>query len=213
MADNLLEHNTPVVDLLERAGAIFHCQTTVPEFYFIGQTWSKLWGVTRNPWNLDKTVGGSSGGSGAALAAGMTTLATGSDMGGSIRIPSAFNGVYGFKPPHGRVPLTPGGEVMPQGTSGPMARSFADLVLMQNAMTGPHADADDRTATVVGVSDQVRRHRRASHRLLDPIRAGPASTPRSARTPRQRSSCSPIGVPTSKRSSSRGSKTRSRPRR
>jgi Asp-tRNA(Asn)/Glu-tRNA(Gln) amidotransferase A subunit family amidase len=138
MADNVLEHNTPVVDLLEQAGAIFHCQTTVPEFYFIGQTWSKLWGVTRNPWNLDRTVGGSSGGAGAALAAGMTTLATGSDMGGSIRIPSAFNGVYGFKPPHGRVPLTPGGEIMPQGTSGPMARSFADLVLMQNAMTGPH---------------------------------------------------------------------------
>lgn len=139
LADNVLEHNTPVVDLLEQAGAIFHCQTTVPEFYFIGQTWSKLWGVTRNPWNLDKTVGGSSGGSGAALAAGMTTLATGSDMGGSIRIPSAFNGVYGFKPPHGRVPLAPGGEIMPQGTSGPMARSFADLILMQNAMTGPHA--------------------------------------------------------------------------
>jgi Asp-tRNA(Asn)/Glu-tRNA(Gln) amidotransferase A subunit family amidase len=139
LADNVLEHNTPVVDLLERAGAIFHCQTTVPEFYFIGQTWSKLWGVTRNPWNLDKTVGGSSGGSGAALAAGITTLATGSDMGGSIRIPSAFNGVYGFKPPHGRVPLVPGGEIMPQGTSGPMARSFTDLVLLQNAMTGPHS--------------------------------------------------------------------------
>jgi Asp-tRNA(Asn)/Glu-tRNA(Gln) amidotransferase A subunit family amidase len=138
LADNVLEHNTPVVDLLEQNGAIFHCQTTVPEFYFIGQTWSKLWGVTHNPWNLDKTVGGSSGGAGAALAAGMTTLATGSDMGGSIRIPSAFNGVYGFKPPHGRVPLGPGGEVMPQGTSGPMARSFADLVLFQNAMTGPH---------------------------------------------------------------------------
>jgi Asp-tRNA(Asn)/Glu-tRNA(Gln) amidotransferase A subunit family amidase len=138
LADNVLDHHTPVVELLERAGAIFHCQTTVPEFYFIGQTWSTLWGVTRNPWNLDKTVGGSSGGSGAALAAGMTTLATGSDMGGSIRIPSAFNGLYGFKPPHGRVPLVPGGEIMPQGTSGPMARNFDDLVVMQNAMAGPH---------------------------------------------------------------------------
>lgn len=138
LADNVVDTNTPVVDLLERAGAIFHCQTTVPEFYFIGQTWSKLWGVTRNPWNLDTTVGGSSGGSGAALAAGMTTLATGSDMGGSIRIPAAFNGLYGFKPPHGRVPLAPGGEIMPQGTSGPLARTFSDLVLMQNQMTGPH---------------------------------------------------------------------------
>ena len=140
LAENVLEANTPVVDLLERAGAVFHCQTTVPEFYFIGQTWSKLWGVTRNPWNLHYTVGGSSGGSGAALASGMTTLATGSDMGGSIRIPSTFNGLYGFKPPHGRVPLVPGGEVMPQGTSGPMARTFGDLVLMQNQMTGPHRD-------------------------------------------------------------------------
>lgn len=107
MAHHRLDRNTPVVDLLQDAGAIFHCQTTVPEFYFIGHTWSKLWGVTRNPWNLDFTVGGSSGGSGAALAAGLTTLATGSDMGGSIRIPSAFNGIYGFKPPHGRVPLAP----------------------------------------------------------------------------------------------------------
>lgn len=138
LADNRLTDNTPVVDHLLAAGAICHLQTTVPEAYFIALTWSKLWGVTRNPWNLDCTVGGSSGGSGAALAAGFTTLATGSDMGGSIRIPAAFNGVYGFKPPHGRVALPPGGEVMPQGTSGPMARSFEDLALMQSAITGPH---------------------------------------------------------------------------
>ena len=138
LAKNRLTENTPVVDLLLAAGAICHLQTTVPEAYFIALTWSKLWGVTRNPWNLAATVGGSSGGSGAALAAGFTTLATGSDMGGSIRIPAAFNGIYGFKPPHGRVPLPPGGEVMPQGTSGPMARTFEDLALMQTAITGPH---------------------------------------------------------------------------
>ena len=138
MADNRLTTATPVVDFLAAAGAVFHIQTTVPELYVIPLTWSDLFGVTRNPWNLAHTVGGSSGGSGAALAAGMTTLATGSDMGGSIRIPSAFNGTYGFKPPHGRVPLVPGGEVMPQGTSGPMARTLADLALLQTVMTGPH---------------------------------------------------------------------------
>ena len=140
LAQNRLAKNTPVVDFLAAAGAVFHCQTTVPEFYFVAVTWSKLWGVTRNPWNLKFSVGGSSGGSGAALAAGLTTLATGSDMGGSIRIPASFNGLYGFKPPHGRVPLVPGGETMPQGTSGPLARTFADLALLQNVMTGPHPD-------------------------------------------------------------------------
>jgi Asp-tRNA(Asn)/Glu-tRNA(Gln) amidotransferase A subunit family amidase len=95
-------------------------------------------GRTRNPWNLRITVGGSSGGSDASLAAGLATLATGSDMGGSIRIPSSFNGLYGFKPPHGRVPLDPGAEIMPQGTSGPMARSLEDLALMQSVINGPH---------------------------------------------------------------------------
>ena len=140
MAGNTLTTATPCVDFLRAAGAVFHIQTTVPELYIIPLTWSKLFGVTRNPWNLSCTVGGSSGGSGATLAAGMTTLATGSDMGGSIRIPSAFNGTYGFKPPHGRVPLVPGGEVMPQGTSGPMARTLADLALLQTVMTGPHRE-------------------------------------------------------------------------
>ncbi len=138
MKDNQLDHNTPVIDKLIEAGVVMHLQTTVPEFYANACTWSKLWGVTRNPWNLHYTVGGSSGGAGAALAAGITTLATGSDMGGSIRIPSSLNGVYGFKPPHGRVPVVPGDEIMPQSTSGPMARTLPDLALFQNAICGPH---------------------------------------------------------------------------
>jgi Asp-tRNA(Asn)/Glu-tRNA(Gln) amidotransferase A subunit family amidase len=138
LKDNKLEHNTPVTDKLIEAGAVMHLQTTVPEFYAHSCTWSKLWGVTRNPWNLHYTVGGSSGGAGAALAAGLTTLASGSDMGGSIRIPSSLNGVYGFKPPHGRVPVVPGDEIMPQSTSGPMARTLQDLALFQKALCGPH---------------------------------------------------------------------------
>ncbi len=138
LKDNRLAEPTPVAERLHAAGAIFHMQTTAPEFYFIPLTWSKLFGVTRNPWNLHYTVGGSSGGSGAALAGGLTSIASGSDMGGSIRIPSSFNGTYGFKPPHGRVPSVPGWEVMPQGTSGPMARTLTDLALMQSTLTGPH---------------------------------------------------------------------------
>jgi hypothetical protein len=74
----------PAVDKLLAAGAVLRAQTTAPEFYFIPLSWSRLWGVTRNPWNLRITVGGYSGSSGAALAAGLATLATGSDMGGSI---------------------------------------------------------------------------------------------------------------------------------
>jgi len=128
----------PMVDKLIAAGAIPHMQTTVPEFCLIGQTLSRRFGVTRNPWNLAMTPGGSSGGSGAALAAGLAPLATGSDMGGSIRIPAALCGVYGFKPPFGRLASAPGEELFTFAVDGPMTRTFDDLVLMQNAVAGPH---------------------------------------------------------------------------
>ncbi|HET6375560.1 MAG TPA: amidase, partial [Methylocella sp.] len=110
--DSKASRNSPIIDKLLAAGAVLHAQTTVPEFYFVPVTWSKLWGVTRNPWNLQITPGGSSGGGAASLAAGLATLAMGSDMGGSIRIPSSLCGLFGFKPPHGRVPLKPGDEIM-----------------------------------------------------------------------------------------------------
>lgn len=138
--DAMLDHNDPVADKLVDAGAILHLQTTVPEFYLAAVTWSELWGVTRNPWNLDYAVGGSSGGSGAALAAGLCTLATGSDMGGSIRIPCAFNGLYGFKPPYGRVP-TEAEPLLLIASSGPMARRLPDVIEMQNVISGPHPNA------------------------------------------------------------------------
>jgi len=124
----------PVVDMIRNAGAVMHIQTSAPEFFLAGVTWSHLWGVTRNPWNLDYTPGGSSGGSAAALAAGFTTLALGSDMGGSIRIPAAMCGLYGCKPPFGRVPTS---EVAYE-TFGPMARTFDDMNLMQQVIAGPH---------------------------------------------------------------------------
>ena len=122
-----------MAERLRAAGAIFVFQTTVPEFCASCMTWTRLFGVTHNPWNLFYGVGGSSGGSGASLAAGFCTLATGTDMGGSTRIPSAMNGCYGFKPPFGRIPCIENTYC----SCGPIARTFEDMVLMTNVLCGP----------------------------------------------------------------------------
>ncbi|MES2103530.1 MAG: amidase [Pseudomonadota bacterium] len=132
--------NAPVSQRLLDAGAVIHAQTNVPEFYMAGFTRSVRHGVTRNPWNPAMTPGGSSGGSGAALAAGLTALASGSDIGGSIRLPASYCGVVGLKPSYGRVPVTPIGYALhPMNHIGPMARTVADCALMFNVMNGPHA--------------------------------------------------------------------------
>lgn len=128
------EEDLPIIEMLRNTGVIMHIQTTAPEFFIAGVTWSHLWGVTRNPWNTQYTPGGSSGGSGAALAAGFTTLGLGSDMGGSIRIPASMCGLYSCKPPFGRIPTS---EVAYE-TFGPMGRTFEDMNLLQNYMSGPH---------------------------------------------------------------------------
>jgi aspartyl-tRNA(Asn)/glutamyl-tRNA(Gln) amidotransferase subunit A len=120
------------------AGGIVHARSTTPEFSCAPFTWSRLWGVTRNPWNRAFSPGGSSGGSAAALAAGSATLATGSDIGGSIRIPSSFCGVTGFKPPYGRVPEVEIFNLDHYCHEGPLARSVADCALLQNVIAGPH---------------------------------------------------------------------------
>ncbi len=134
MKDNKpCQEDGAMIEKLRDEGAIFVFQTTVPELYVSSMTWSRLYGVTRNPWNLYYGVGGSSGGSGASLAAGFSTLATGSDMGGSIRIPASMNGVYGFKPPFGRVATSNNA----YESYGPMTRTFDDMVLMQNVIAGP----------------------------------------------------------------------------
>jgi amidase len=135
--EEISRENHPVIDKLLAAGAVLHAQTTAPEFFLIGVTWSILWGVTRNPWNLECTPGGSSGGSAAALAAGMATLAIGSDMGGSIRIPSALCGLYGSKPAHGRIASPGPSGLVVHASPGPLARDAADMILLQNAMSGP----------------------------------------------------------------------------
>jgi amidase len=135
--DLVADHTSSFARRHFEAGAIVHARTTAPEFSCAGFTQSRLWGVTRNPWNPRYGVGGSSGGSGAALAAGTTTLASGSDIGGSIRIPASFNGVVGFKPPYGRVPCDPPFNLDTYCHCGPLARTVADCALYQNQIAGP----------------------------------------------------------------------------
>ncbi|MCF2530523.1 amidase [Yinghuangia soli] len=139
MADNIADATHPVIQRVQEAGGIVHMRTTTPEFSSAAFTQSKMWGVTRNPWNPEYSCGGSSGGSGAALAAGYAPLATGSDIGGSIRIPASFNGVVGFKPPYGRVPAMPPYNLDQYCHDGPMARTVADCALLENVIAGPWA--------------------------------------------------------------------------
>jgi aspartyl-tRNA(Asn)/glutamyl-tRNA(Gln) amidotransferase subunit A len=114
-------------------------KTTTPEFGWKGVTDSPLTGITRNPWNPDKTPGGSSGGAAAAVAAGMGPLAVGTDGGGSIRIPCSFTGLFGIKPSFGRVPAWP---LSPFGTVahvGPITRDVTDAALMLTVISQPDA--------------------------------------------------------------------------
>jgi aspartyl-tRNA(Asn)/glutamyl-tRNA(Gln) amidotransferase subunit A len=137
LKDEVADHTAVFAQRIIDAGGIVHARTTTPEFACAPVTWSKLWGVTRNPWHLDFSPGGSSGGSGASLAAGSTALATGSDIGGSIRIPASFCGVVGFKPPYGRVPETKIFNLDHYCHEGPMARTVSDCALLENVIAGP----------------------------------------------------------------------------
>ena len=137
-ADHIATETHPMLQRIQAAGGIIHIRTTTPEFSCAAFTHSKLWGITRNPWNTDFTPGGSSGGSGAALAAGYAPMATGSDIGGSIRIPASFCGVVGFKPPYGRVPAMPPFNLDQYCHDGPMARTVADAALLTNVTAGRH---------------------------------------------------------------------------
>src|SRR6267378_2294962 len=137
LRDMVADHTAVFVQRILDAGAIVHARTTTPEFACAPVTWSKLWGVTRNPWNLAFSPGGSSGGSGASLAAASAILATGSDIGGSIRIPASFCGVVGFKPPYGRVPETEIFNLDHYCHEGPLGRSVSDVALLENVIAGP----------------------------------------------------------------------------
>lgn len=125
-----------LVQRIREAGGIIQARTTMPEFSCATVTHSPLWGVTRNPWNKACSPGGSSGGAAAALAAGFTSLATGSDIAGSARIPAAFSGCVGYKPPFGRVPGAPPLSCDNYRADAPMARSVADCALLLNVING-----------------------------------------------------------------------------
>jgi aspartyl-tRNA(Asn)/glutamyl-tRNA(Gln) amidotransferase subunit A len=138
------EADAPAVAALRLHGAVLPGKTTTPELGWKGVTDSPRHGVTRNPWNLTRTSGGSSGGSAAALASGMVPLALGTDGGGSIRIPCGFCGLPGLKPTYGRVPAWPASPFGSVAHAGPMARTVTDLALLLDVMAEP--DARDWTA-------------------------------------------------------------------
>ena len=137
--DPIAEHDSVLVARLRAAGCVVVGKTNTPDFGWTAKTENALFGTTKNPWNLDHTPGGSSGGTAAALAAGMVPLATGSDGGGSIRIPSACCGLSGMKASMGRVPS--GGPRPPDwpglSAKGPMARRIEDVVLALDVVVAP----------------------------------------------------------------------------
>jgi aspartyl-tRNA(Asn)/glutamyl-tRNA(Gln) amidotransferase subunit A len=145
----IFEHRVPDADApfvrrLKQAGGVMLGKTTTPEFGWKALGDSPLTGITRNPWNRGMTSGGSSSGAAVAAAAGLGPLQQGSDGAGSIRIPSAFCGIYGLKPSYGRVPMWPTSNTDSASHTGPMTRTVADAALMLTVMAGP--DPWDRTS-------------------------------------------------------------------
>ncbi|MGW1802184.1 amidase [Streptomyces sp. NPDC001984] len=132
--------DAPSVARLREHGAVLVGKTTTPEFGWKGVTDSPRTGVTRNPWDVTRTSGGSSGGSAAAVAAGLAPLSVGTDGGGSVRIPASFCGIFGLKPTYGRIPLYPASPFGTLSHAGPMTRTVADAALMMDVLCG----ADDR---------------------------------------------------------------------
>jgi amidase len=137
-ADYVPRRDELIVERIRRAGAVTIGKTNVPEWAAGSHTFNPIFGTTRNPYDLSRSAGGSSGGAAAALASGMVPLADGSDMGGSLRNPASFNNVVGLRPSAGRVPSWPttnGWELTSVG--GPMARSVEDLAFLLCVIAGP----------------------------------------------------------------------------
>jgi aspartyl-tRNA(Asn)/glutamyl-tRNA(Gln) amidotransferase subunit A len=154
----IFEHRVPTIDppfvrRLKAAGGIMLGKTTTPEFGWKGLGDSPITGITRNPWNTGMTSGGSSAGAGVAAATGLGPLHQGSDGAGSIRIPSAFCGIFGLKPSYGRVPMWPVSNNDATTHIGPMTRTVADAALMMSVMAGP--DDWDRTSLDAAPADYV----------------------------------------------------------
>lgn len=128
--------DAPVVERMKRNGAVILGKTNTPEFGWKSPTDNPLFGPTRNPWNLEMTAAGSSGGSAAAVACGMGPIASGGDGGGSIRQPASFCGVFGIKPTFGLVPIVPPSVVGTFVSEGPLSRTVRDSAMMLDAMAG-----------------------------------------------------------------------------
>ena len=143
-ADWVPDFDAPLTERLRDAGMVLLGKTNTPELGWKGDSGNRVCGPTHNPWHHGRTPGGSSGGAAAAVAAGLGALAQGTDGAGSIRIPAAFCGAFGFKPSWGRVPQHPASVVETLSHAGPITRTVGDAVLMLRTMAGP--DARDRTS-------------------------------------------------------------------
>ncbi|NQW11348.1 MAG: amidase [Alphaproteobacteria bacterium] len=138
-ADHVPERSDVTVEMLEQAGGLIYAKSNTPEFGAGANTFNEVFGRTLNPWDTTKSCAGSSGGSAVALATGMAWLASGSDLGGSLRNPASFCGVVGFRPSPGRVAHGPSATpFMTMSVEGPMARTVPDVALMLDAMSGRH---------------------------------------------------------------------------
>lgn len=138
-ADHIPVEDDLVISRLRSAGVVSLGKTNTPEFAAGSHTFNPVFGLTSNPYDLSRSAGGSSGGAAAALATGMTPLADGSDMGGSLRNPASFCNVVGLRPTPGRVPQAPDAFTqLTLATSGPMARSVDDVALLLSVLAGPH---------------------------------------------------------------------------
>jgi aspartyl-tRNA(Asn)/glutamyl-tRNA(Gln) amidotransferase subunit A len=141
LRDHMATRDSHQVARLRAAGAIVVGKTNTPEFGYTAITKNLLFGATRNPWNLELTPGGSSGGASAAIAGGVIPLATAGDGGGSVRIPASFTGCFGLKPSYGRIPKGPHELWVMEDVTvhGPLTRTVEDATLHLDAVVGPHA--------------------------------------------------------------------------
>ncbi|CAM3573256.1 amidase [Aeromicrobium ponti] len=137
LRDHYPSEDDLIVERLRSAGAIVIGKTNVPEFAAGAHTFNEVFGATRNPYDLGKTAGGSSGGAAAAVTCGMIPFADGSDMGGSLRYPACFNNVVGLRTSPGRIPLPKAALYSPLGVQGPIARSVDDAFFMMSVISGP----------------------------------------------------------------------------
>ena len=174
LTDNITQHRCIFTERIEQAGAIIVGKTNSPVMGFRGTCDNYLFGPSRNPFCLSKNTGGSSGGAAAAVADGMLPLAEGTDGGGSIRIPAAWCGVYGYKASYGRVPSLSRPNAFASDTpfsfSGPITRTVEDAALALNALAGYHPgdpySIDDETDFLTGIGNSIKGKRIAYSCLL-----------------------------------------------